>query len=431
MAPSLLVPGSGTLLSAEGFAELLRELDPLPHRPPTLLGTADSQDNTTAEAGDIASDIHNTTAITRPASTPPKRRKRQCSATASTDARRSRHRERERRELMYLRASCEMLTRELDDLRRQQQERNQAKRTIADNEMAQASMWRVLALRTRLERQETENENKQLKALAASQLQFAAAMFQMQQAVPRTPIGTRQPDRAYLDLEDAGVLEAFLVEMDQLEAQADSVVDHTLQVLATEGSNRVIDWAVKPDGTRGGRVFDLYDKREIPLKFASVQQDYWRLVISVVAQRSGASYEPSQQQDLAMAVKFRVPCAWRDRQGFVDVNQVVASRHNGQRQVTVWRGLDIGEGAMTGLCCEEVGWSVLTPSPASADCCVLMTCVKRKPMVSSRRCGRGHAQLVLEPDFREFAQVMVDAGDRDMETFLAQFKNSPDESVQV
>lgn len=111
----------------------------------------------------------------------PRARKRNLDAekTAKANARRSRHRDKEKRELMFLRACNDALEKELASLQGQEEARREARR-MRELEFPTGA-WRALALIRRRERKEAEQENLRLRALWRSQMLFVAQMQQLGQ----------------------------------------------------------------------------------------------------------------------------------------------------------------------------------------------------------------------------------------------------------
>lgn len=389
-------------LSSEAITELLSDVE-------AFLGASSpvASDRVPSAAPTVATSSQSIVAIR---TTAEGEKEERCGREAGR--RRNQHRERERRERMYLRASVDLLTRELQDRLKHQELREQVGRF--EKRPARTMLFKHLALRNRLLRQDAERANAQLRALAANQLQLAAELYRLQ--ILRSPVA-RQADRTCLAREDVDVFESFLATMNQLVAQTDETMQRSSVVTAAASTHRTLEWAKYPGA--GHQFLQVHDHRVVPLSYASVQREYWRLVVHAVLQRRDVQYQSTQHASNTMTLKYRESCVWRGISGYIDITEVITSRFSEERQVIVWRALKVGGGSLTGLNCEEIGWSVLAPTPEASNQCDLNGFIKRIPMMSSNRPRRDNVKVVRAPDFKEFTQVLLDATDTDLERLLA------------
>lgn len=264
---------------------------------------------------------------------------------AKANARRSRHREREKRELMYLRACSEMLEKEVNRLR----SRKEDLRTIEPQVSTTIGAWRALTLIRRRERKEVEEENTRLRALWHSQLKFVAQMQQFGQV--ERDIGPVGGNDERIRITDADV-EVFGVLMDDL----DIVYKQSGRMLADSGVGalpetrfyRTKAFCSGQSSTPGS--IEMQDVAVIPASYPNLHKSIMDTVVSQFFASGAVQFRVEKGGDyvtFTFKSRYQVPNPSKDCDDMLIVDILLAMRKYSvtpSRHVAVWKGLVCGGG---------------------------------------------------------------------------------------
>lgn len=336
--------------------------------------------------------------------------------------RRARYRDRSRNELLYLRELVAELEHDLQRWKRRLASGytvgDASARGLAMAPSTQAKVWRALAFRQRVERQQSEAENARLRVLLENQLRFAAQVKSLTRGrdaigVPRGPAMERVP----IDAADASVFDAYLSEMDAIYAQTDAVMRETGLMFEPEEQHRTFtlrspEFVGEAATESSSSYVEMLDTLVLPSPLAIARENTWQTAIQQYLQRSGAVYDPAHLPLGASTVKYRYRYKWCGRDSFVTVSHALRIYDEPDRQVVVYRVLTVGEGGLAGTAMDEVGWSVQSTSPTLGDDRTLFRSVtKLRPM---RLPALAQIKYVSQPpSLMEFAKITFNVGDID------------------
>lgn len=327
--------------------------------------------------------------------------------------RRSRHRDSEKRELMYLRACADALERELSQLKRRGRSKENADSGGALT--VQTAMWRAIARRSRLEREQSESENAQLHALLQNQVMFAAQVRRCA-SVPRN-VGPANGDfgRVRFNSVDLDTFQVLLGDLDAIYRASDAMLQNVgLAGHPTEQCRAVHD----REGGDSGKL-DLIGVTSIHSSFQDSRPPLWKSILGNFLAHGGVRHQVSekQQADKVMTMKFRYVRAKEgdDEPAGLDItlaikNYLVAP----DKFVVVWKSLNSGDGTLTGLDAVETGCSVMFPAPTEANCTIVKRVRRMEPMgvqASSRRLDEKQTKSLVH----EFSSLSLSVMEDDIQ----------------
>lgn len=328
--------------------------------------------------------------------------------------RRARYRARSRNELLYLREVVAELERELARWKRRASTAGCGRR-LSLPASTQAMVWKALASRQKLERQDAEAENARLRVLLENQLRFAAQLQCLVGSRAGLAGAPRALPRVGIDAADVSVFEAYLSELDDAYARTDAVMREAGLDAEPESPRRVIN-VRHPTGDGHPSYAEFLDTYVMLSDLETARGNTWEVVMHEYMKRSGVPYESETPQPGARALKFRYPYKWFGRDGFVSVTHTLKTYNEQGRQVAIYRVLSVGEGALAGIATDETGWSVMQPSSADASRTVCRVVTRLTPMRFHRLAPQKSDQA--PPQLVEFAKVLFQMGDEDFGTML-------------
>lgn len=313
-------------------------------------------------------------ATARPDGKPGPGRRRKPASNLKANLRRSKHRDSEKRETMFLRAYSQALEQELGQLQQRKEARLQAEKTRPRSEkptaklVARNQLWRSLALLRRKERKLSEEESARLRALWKAQLHFAAQMQRIM-SVPRT-VGPAGGERARVTFSEVDV-EVF----DTLLSDLDTLYKQTGRVLAESGLACLPEaryHSIQRRDAIGTGNMDLLDVTVLRSSYSSLKDGMWDSILAKFFARGGARFHVSSDQGghtVTMKMRYQAAPEQRRRGGedgdeedelFFEVvlairKYVVAP----DRELVVWKSLNFGDGGLSGLVANETGHSVM------------------------------------------------------------------------
>lgn len=342
---------------------------------------------------------------------------------------RARYRARSRNELLYLREIVAELELELGRWKAQVH----GGQRIGVKPSAQAKVWKALAARQRLSRQDSEVENARLRVLLDNQIRFAS-QFQHLVRQREGNFGTSRTPKmtcVKIDAADAEVFENYLVEIEPLYIQTDDVLRETGVGFRPEVAQRFIrtqnqqSAASLMDGDAASCV-EFHETNVLNIGLDMCRTSTWRLVMQHYLQHSGSVYKPRIENPDVLTIKFRYSTTWLGRDSTITITLSVKTYDEPNRQVNVYRALSVGDGALAGMATDETGWSVLTPSATSSKQTVSRSVTRMTAM-------RFHSLKTHKPDetppqLLEFAKILVDFSDEDAAKMLPQLQQCPFQS---
>jgi hypothetical protein len=293
--------------------------------------------------------------------------------------RRNRHREREKRELMYLRACADMLGRQLEQLQQRQAAMTEDQRRGMFLQESRAMLWRSLALRRRIERDASEKENARLRGMWRAQMQFVEQVQQLA-PVPRAPgpVNGHEARLIFGDF-DADVLQTLLDDLDTMYEQSGRVLASLGLVSVPETcftSIRSRDSAHPSD-------VDLLGMTLLRADYLLLRQMAWERVVARFLARGGVCVDTLPEhrgRTLAIKMRYQAPPNAAEVQADEEDNEgmyfeiVLALRQyiiSPSREVLVWKSLNTGGGGLSGLIAHEMGYCVMHRSIEHSERTVL------------------------------------------------------------
>lgn len=295
------------------------------------------------------------------------RPKRPPASDMKANLRRSRHRNREKRETMFLRAYSSALESKLEQLKQRQAERK-GQQSEGASELVKRSphreLWRALALMRRRERELSEQENARLRALWRTQLLFVAHL-QHHTAVSRN-FGPANGYEARVTLQDTDVdlFKALLGDLD-------GIYSDSGRVMAETGLNCLPEaryHCVRPRDTReagreavcAGNV-DVISVAQMRTSFSAVQDIMWKSMLAQIATNGGVRFDLAEElRENTAAMKVRHVQQGQDDETLCLETVMVSRRYMVSPDciVVVWRCLFMGDGGVSGITETESGFTV-------------------------------------------------------------------------
>lgn len=335
--------------------------------------------------------------------------------------RRNRHREREKRELMYLRACADMMERRLEQLRQRQASMTDDQRRGAFLQESRAMLWRSLALRRRLERDASEKENARLRGMWQAQMQFVEQVQQLA-PVPSAP-GPVNGHKARLTFGDfdADVLQTLLDDLDTMYEQSGRVLANLGLVSVPETCFTSIE---SRDSAHPSNV-DLLGMTLLRADYMVLHELTWNRVVARFLARGGVRVDTLPEhrgRTLAIKMRYQVPPNAIEGQAEEEDSEsmyfeiVLALRQyiiSPSREVVVWKSLNTGGGGLEGLVAHELGYCVMHRSIEDSESTVLTRA--RRLEVQTIKAETQASKVKLLSD--QSLSVMEDDLDQALSTF--------------
>lgn len=322
-------------------------------------------------------------------SLPLTRRERPPAMDMKANLRRSRHRDRAKRDMMFLQAYRHELEGELERLQRARAERlrvqrqQQQQHLVRDPRLDEQSYWRALALLRQRQRKHSEQENARLCALWQMQLRLAAQMGQAV-SVPQSVGPANGCSIAFTDA-DPGVFIALLNDLDDVYRRSGPMIEESwLEHSAEESFRR----ARHQGGHETLREATRNDTEVVAVElirstFESVQERMLSAVVVAILMRGGALFDVGEQQSgdtLAVKVRILLPATTQDN-GCVDLFMVMRKYVVAPgRAVYVWRSLKVGDGCLAGIVEAESSFCAVSRSQHEANCSFVRRVRRLEPM---------------------------------------------------
>lgn len=390
----------------------------------TLLWLADLPVATERTSGGVCvSPLYDASRASHPPETnrPPCRRR--STKDSNANLRRSRHRDREKRELMYLRASADVLERELERLQRER--RPCQLESIRDDSQSSAvgtAMWKMVARRYRHEREQAERVNRQLRALLKNQLEFAVQM-QFCSSVPRNA-GPANADR-FRDV-DANVFDMLLSGLDAVFGQVGSVLrEADLDMPHEVNCKRIRSQA---NGGRDDEAVDLLDVTVLRSNYQEMKESFSPAFVNHFIQLGGDCDQVAKTAIDARTVLAKFRCSESANPGNGGSFEVLMAlrlyQGDADRQVAIWRCLTIGDGKHRGISANETGLCIMYPA-ASQPGCTVMKRVRR--LVPLAKLPRSEPSLTIE----EFCNLTLSESEHRIGEVMDQFEPSAADNLNT
>lgn len=307
--------------------------------------------------------------------------------------RRSKHRDREKREIMFLRAHSHVLEQQMEQLTQSREERlrlEAERETIGEQQSSVSTgSWRALALIRRRGRKKAEQENARLRALWRMQLRFAAQMQQMS-AVQRNLV----PPSGYEARVTFGEAdtEVFAALMDDL----DVLFKHSRRILADTGLSTLPERRFNCVRRRNGKsqvedakdgLLDLIDVTLLQSDYDKLRENVWGNILNRFLARNGTRFQVTQHQgENTVTIKMRYQAEQKDQETaggdmFFDVMLAIRKYPLApDRELVVWKSLNTGDGALLGAVANETGYCVMHRSIARPEYTIMKRIRRLEPM---------------------------------------------------
>lgn len=325
-------------------------------------------------------------------------RKRKPASDLKANLRRSKNRDGEKREIMFLRAYSEALEAELVQLKQKKAERLRAENSRPKPEGPAAvietrkHLWESLALLRRGERKRSEEENARLTALWKAQQRFVAEL-QRCVAVPRDvcPAGGECARITFSAL-DVDMFDMLLRDLDELHNQTSRV--HADTGLAALPETRY--HSIQHRDVVGSGNIDLLDVTVLQSSYSTLKEGMWSDILTKFFARGGAQFHVSSEQSqrtVTMKMRYQAtPEQLKAVKGdgessdelFFEV--VLAIRKyvvSPDRELVVWKSLNIGDGGLSGLTANETGHCVMHRSLLNPATTTMKRIRRLEPMVAA------------------------------------------------
>lgn len=313
---------------------------------------------------------------------------RRPSTDLKANLRRSRHRDREKRELMYLRARIHLLEQELEQLERRRRGHNEVHTSphFDSTRNPGAALWRIFAQRQRREREEAERENSMLRAAVASQSAFAAQLQQLA-PIPRSLDRTSsRKERGRFDAIDQELLTTLAAGLDTVCTQVDGVLRETGLSALPEAHFKQVGSAYD----RNSNDYDPVDMLEVVVLqhcFGLLKDSFPETLLSHFASRGSGQHQVfgSCRDDNDWFVKFWCSPGSATEALFEVVMAVRVCQISPDAQMAAWRCLIAGDGELKGMNVNETGFSVTHRSTSTPGRTVMKRVRHLVPMVAQPR----------------------------------------------
>lgn len=336
--------------------------------PPLAVGgTSNASLDVNAVAADASS--------RRDTKTPPRSAARPVS-TMKANLRRSHYRDRDKREVMFLRAYSSALEEELKQLKQQQAVRTRMQgNELADltRDSPQKELWKALALMRRGQRKASEQENARLRALWRTQERFAGHI--RQHAVGYRNFGPANGVDARVTIHEADV-EMFKMLLDEL----DGTYREIGRAMAETGLNVLPEaryQSIRPrndgESVSTGNV-DVVSMAQLCASFSTVEDILWKSMMAKMEMHGGVRFTLTEVSSAnTMAMKMQHDQQDPDGETLVMETVMAARRYrvSPSSVVVVWRCLFLGKGGVDGMVATESGFSAANRSVAQSDQAVL------------------------------------------------------------
>lgn len=314
-----------------------------------------------------------------------KRRDRPPASDMKANMRRSKHRDKEKREIMFLRACSHALQQELAQLERDRRERSSNSKGSGAVDRERRA-WYALAMIRKGERECSEAENVKLKAIWRMQLQFAAQM-QGLDGVPRSVSASRAP-RLTIGAADAAVFQSLFEDVDTTYRQMCKFLEITgLSQLPEEPYLSISEPTTSAIGASPPFI-QAYQPPEIPR--SSTAPTRCLNLVEVDCQQSSFSFFHANVLKMTESfiihrgnsARYDINC---ENEGILAMKKQEKSSHGGIHEavdmftvwkrymispdceVIVWRSLNVGCGGLYGLSSIETSFVHFTRSQTNPD----------------------------------------------------------------
>lgn len=329
----------------------------------------------------------------------------------SKDAiRRREYREKQKAQKEELYRQVEELSMKLVSLQ-QNQEAAKARRGLG---VASPAVWKALANRHLHARLIAEEQQRKLHEAVQRRAQLIESLGNMVQK----RIAEEQPDhelmrpmkRARPESPDAVLFEAYIKELDEVYARVDDVFSET--VVRAADVPHCYFTPMQPR-RKDASYHELVGKRSTPFPFDQVRkrmrdlQCMWHRVLDRV------DYSGPCLSSSTTAMKVRIPGDTPSRS--LVQYAIMRKYYESDRVVIICRKFTEGEGAYTGMHSDETGWTIVRPSPGSADVAgstSMETVIRYVPMTFSAATG---SDTLL----KEFSDLIIKAGEEDCRKSLS------------
>lgn len=220
--------------------------------------------------------------------------------------------------------------------------------------------WKRVARRQLTNRQQSESENRRLKAMLKDYLAQARGMEQSLHKRPRLerPLlgytgkrGRRRSAAIGIDIDDAVLISRFSAEVDEYF----QLIDSDSTTAFDKATSPTITVTTTSDGNRALHL-EFRDAETIPFPFSRVCEAAWVSVKQRYERDEHVFYSISDRCDDTIAVRFSANL--RGRESLAD-NIVVLRRYmSDDRMVWVWRALYEAVDELQHIVNDEVGWCV-------------------------------------------------------------------------
>jgi len=341
--------------------------------------------------------------------------------------RRSRYRDCEKREIMFLRAYGSALEEELKQLKQQQADRTRKQgNEVPDltRNSPQKELWKALALLRRGQRKTSEQENARLRALWRTQERFAAQIRQY--AVGYRNFGPANGVDARVTIDEADV-DMFKMLVDEL----DGTYREIGRAMAETGINALPEaryQSIRPRGdgetVSTGNV-DLMSIAQLCTSFSTVQDILWRGMVARIEMQGGVSFDLAEGirgSTVAMKVKHVQQGPGSETLVMETIMTSRRYRVSPSSVVVVWRCLLLGKGGVDGMVATESGFSAANCSVSQPDQAVIRRLRRLEAIESSPapRKDQGKGDTSGEASDK-FTTMSLEAIEDDIDSVLSRY----------
>ncbi|KAL3657092.1 hypothetical protein V7S43_018005 [Phytophthora oleae] len=407
--------------------QFLSEYEPsTAHQPPVddlLLASQLLVSETEASLAQSSSDSDRTAAPQSPRQAKAERRRKITNAQAAK--RRVKYLKRVKDKRETLKRQAKEMTEELERMKDAQQK---AKEEAEKADALAVSVWRATCVRHKERRQESEEQQRRLKAAVLTR---ANLIHQMHSLLQHRVAGSQLESVLALEGQPAdwekkgpALFKTFVHELDAIHAQTDEVIESSdVKFSSSLVYKRTWKW------NQGMTFLESADATVIPFGFEQTKHAVSFAMLS--DPRENPHSEGIEDPENTTASAYRLNYSWESGESVSFVVYCAIRRYvEADRVVFVWRARSEGQGEFDGLAMDETVWVVVRPSEAHADDNVA-TVFEIYTRLVPTGFGGPHApprfvKMFVRSDEEDITYMM-----RLMEKLLIHQKNPDDQPVSV